>query len=344
MRSLICATVVLIAAMAGLNAVAAADVALPAYMPQTVAPPADAGYVRADGSIHIVLGNRGMGVVIEGWNALFEQTHPGTHFSVVYNKQGNTLNMAALVHGISMVCPLAREINGQEQALYEAVVGGPPLVVEVAHGTLTLVRMTAGLAIYVHKDNPVQRLTMDQLARIFTTGAPEGDLTSWGQLGATGEWATRPIHPYGTPEYSGYGYFMVKKKWHDRLLAPGYEAFDLAAQIVKKVGEDSDGIGFLGQGFLTAQTHLVALSATAVGPYSDGRKEDVQDGSYLLDRRVGLAVRRVPGTAIDPFVKEYLRLVLSREGQAIVAAEKEGFVPLNAAQVQAERARLSIDQ
>ena len=320
------------------------DPGLPAYEPQAAAPPVGAPYVRADGTVHIVLGNRGIGVAIEGFNALFARTHPGARFSVEYNKEGNTLNMAALVHGVSMVCPLAREINDLELRMYEEIVGGEPLVVNFAHGTLSSVRMTAGLAIYVHKDNPIRRLTMDQLARIFTTGGLGGDLTHWGQLGATGDWAKRPIHTYGTPEYSGYGYFMVKRKWGDRPFAPGYEAFDLAAQIVKRVGEDAYGIGFLGQGFLTPQTRLVALAENASGPYMEGTEEEVASGRYPLDRYVGLAVRRVPGSPLDPFVKEYLRLVLSREGQAIVASEADGYVPLNAAQVAAERAKLGIER
>src|SRR4029077_11331228 len=123
--------------------------------------------------------------------------------------------------------------NMAEKKTYAEIVGGEPLVVNIAHGTLTSVRMTAGLAIYINRENPVRQLTMDQLARIFTTGAPGGDLTHWGQVGATGEWAMRPIHIYGTPEYSGYGYFMVRNKWGGRQFAPGYEAFELAAQIVK---------------------------------------------------------------------------------------------------------------
>ena len=89
----------------------------------------------------------------------------------------------------------------------------------------------------------------------------------------------RPIHTYGTPESSGYGYFMLKNKWGDRPLAPGYESFDLAAQIVKRVGEDIYGIGFSGQGFLTPQTRLVALAGNADGPYMIGTEEEV--ASYL---------------------------------------------------------------
>src|SRR6202521_785802 len=318
------------------------DPRLPAYEPQPATPPKDAGYLLPDGTVHIISGNRGIGVALEGFNALFARTHPGTKFRIDYNREGNSVNIAALAHGITLVGPLGRETNWLEQAIYRNIVGGEPLTIRIAHGTLISPRMTAGLAIYVNKDNPIGKLTMDQLARIFTTGAPGGDLTHWGQLGAGGEWAARPIHPYGTPEYSGYGYFMVKNKWSDRTFPPGYEAFELAAQIVKRVGEDSYGIGFAGQGFLTAQTRLVALAHGAEGPYMEGTEEEVANGLYPLDRYVGLALRRVPGEPLDPFVVEYLRLILSREGQEIVAAEKDGYVPLDAEQVAAERAKLGI--
>lgn len=317
------------------------DPRLPAYEPSPVAPPACAGYVLPDGTVRIVSGNRGIGAVLEGFNALFSRTHPGTRFRVDYNREGNSVNMAALTHGITLVGPMGREANGLEKDMYRNVVGGDPLYVSIAHGTLTSPRMTAGLAIYVHKDNPVRKLTMDQLARIFTTGAPGGDVTHWGQVGATGEWASRPIHTYGTPEASGYGYFMLKNRWGGRPFAPGYESFDLAAQIVKRVGEDAYGIGFAGQGFLTRATALVALARSVEGPYMEGTEEEVASGRYPLGRSVDLAIRRVPGEPLDPFVVEYLRLILSREGQAIVAAELDGFVPLNAGQVAAERAKLA---
>jgi phosphate transport system substrate-binding protein len=341
---MIAATARLAAAIAFTMGTAAAaatlDPRLPGYDPQPAMPPKDAGYLLPDGTVHIVSGNRGIGVVLEGFNALFARTHPGTKFRIDYNREGNSVNMAALAHGITLVGPLGRETNWLEQASYRNIVASEPLTIKIAHGTLTSPRMTAGLAIYVNKDNPIRKLTMDQLARIFTTGAPGGDLTHWGQLGASGEWAARPIHTYGTPESSGYGYFMLKNKWGDRPFAPGYESFELAAQIVKRVGEDSYGIGFSGQGFLTPQTRLVALAENAAGPYMEGTEQEVASGRYPLDRSVDLAIRRVPGKPLDPFVKEYMRLILSREGQAIVAAEADGYVPLNATQVAEERAKL----
>ena len=342
-RRLVRRLMALIAAIAATGTcahAAALDPRLPHYEPQQVAVPAGARYVLKDGTVHIVSGNRGMGVVLEGFDALFERTHPGTKFRIDYNKEGNSVNIAALVHGVTMVCPLGRDLNALEQTTYQELVGGEPAIIRIAHGTLTSARMTAGLAIYVNKDNPVRKLTMEQLARIFTTGAPGGDLTHWGQVGAAGEWASEPIHIYGTPEASGYGDFMFKKKWNDRPFAPGYQTFELAAQIVKRVGEDPYGIGFAGQGFLTPATRLVALANEVNGVYMDGTEDEVASGRYPLDRTVALTFRHVPGEPVDPFVKEYLRLILSREGQAIVAAEADGFVPLNAGQVAEERAKL----
>ena len=87
---------------------------------------------------------------------------------------------------------------------------------------------------------------------------------------------------------------------------------------------------------------MVALSGNAAGPFMEGTEEEVASARYPLDRFVGVAIRRAPGEPLDPFVKEYLRLVLSREGQAIVAAEADGYVPLTAAQVAAERSKLGI--
>ena len=72
----------------------------------------------------------------------------------------------------------------------------------------------------------------------------------------------------------------------------------------------------------------------------EGTEQEVASGRYPLDRSVDLAIRRVPGKPLDPFVKEYMRLILSREGQAIVAAEADGYVPLNATQIADERAKL----
>src|ERR1700693_4372271 len=123
---MIAATSRLAAAIAftmGTAAAATPDPRLPAYDPRPATPPKDAGYLLPDGTVHIVSGNRGIGVVLEGFNALFARTHPGTKFRIDYNREGNSVNIAALAHGITLVGPLGRETNWIEQASYRNIVG-----------------------------------------------------------------------------------------------------------------------------------------------------------------------------------------------------------------------------
>jgi len=307
---------------------------------QSIAPPADAGYVRPDGAIRIVCGNRGMGRILEGFGDLFSRNHPGVRFAIEYNRLGNAVNLPALTHGVTLVGPMGREATPVELVPYRKIVGADPLIIRIAHGTIVARDKAAPLAIYVHRSNPLARLTVAQVARIFTSGTTGGDLTTWGQLGLTGEWANRAIHPCGTPEASGFGAFMQLHRMDGRAFTPGYESFPLAAQIVKRVGEDPGAIGFSALGFQTPQTRIIAVAERPEGPFLTGTAEEIASGNYPYDRFVYLYLRRTPGQPLDPFVKEYVRLVLSAEGRQIIAAEPDGFIPLNPREAAAELAKV----
>ena len=129
-------------------------------------------------------------------------------------------------------------------------------------------------------------------------------------------------------------------KFAGRVFTPGYESFLLAADIVKRVGEDPGAIGFSALGFQTPETKVIAVAARPEGPFLTGTAAEVASGDYPYDRFVYLYVRRDPGHPLDPFVKEYLRLALSHEGQQIIGAEPDGFIPLNAREAAAELAKL----
>jgi phosphate transport system substrate-binding protein len=189
---MIAATARLAAAVAFTMAAAAAatlDPRLPAYDPQPATPPKDAGYLLPDGTVHIVSGNRGIGVALEGFNALFARTHPGAKFRIDYNREGNSVNIAALAHGITLVGPLGRETNWLEQTSYRNIVGGEPLTIKIAHGTPVAAGRRSG--VYVNRTirSGSSRWTS---ARIFTTGAPVAILRTE-QLGTSSEWAS--AHP-----------------------------------------------------------------------------------------------------------------------------------------------------
>lgn len=313
------------------------DPALPSYHPLPVQLQAGAPYVLRDGSIRIG-GAEHAQVMVDGFNALFAQTHPGFTFTV--ELKGTTTGMPLLTHGVTLFAPLGREVNAVERVPYTKIVGQSPVEIHVAHDSNVPGKFATNLAIYVNRANPVDRLTMDQVARIFARGHPGGDLTTWSQLKAKGDWATLPIHPYATPEASGFGDYMQKHVLDGRPLTFAADQFPNTKELIKCVAGDRAGICLAAIGVKDPGVKQVALAMKPDGPFSTGSVDDLIAGRYPLGRYLYFYVRRLPGQPVDPVVKEYFRLILSREGQQIIAAEPDGYIPLTAAEAAAELAKL----
>ena len=290
--------------------------------------PAGAGYYTEDGAVRIISGNHGMQPILEKFDALFEATHPGVKFKLEFNRLGNSINVASIAYGMTLLAPMGRQAMPAEMLAFRQAVGADPLVIRFAHGTVVSQDKAAPLAIYVNKANPLDNVTMAQLERIFTQGAAGGDLTDWEQLGA-GKGA---IHTYGTPEISGFGSFLLAEKMHGRSFRQDYEAFPLAAQIVRRVGQDAGGIGVAALGFLTPDVKLLSIDGSA------GGAEDIVNGRYPLDRYIYFYLR----DANDALAKDYVALVLSPAGQKIIAEEENGFLPLNQAEIAEEARKLQM--
>lgn len=325
------------AALSWSAAGAAVDPALPDYIPQTAAPPAGASYLAADGAVRIV-GTEVVAEALERLDARFAELHPGTRFAP--SLKGTSAAIPALTFGVTAFAPMGRHVIWVEKVPYSKIVGAEPLEIRVAHGAVSGGKKANVLGIFVNKSNPVDRLTTEQAARIFASGHPKGDLTQWSQLGAKGEMARYPIHTYGAGDDGGFGQYMLDYQFHGLRFRRGQERFADSAQIVKRVGEDAAGIGVAALGYATPDVKVVAIAPAEGAPYSSGSAADVGAGRYPYDRYVYFYVRREPGKPVDAFVKEYLRFVLSKEGQRLIAAEEGGYVPLNASEARAELAKL----
>ena len=301
-------------------------------------PPKNAGYLLRDGSVAIV-GYNDMSGIFANLNALFIQAHPGIAFSM--RLKGTATAAPALTLGVSAFAPMGAEFSEMELEAYKSFVGASPMLLRVAHCSLSPNALSAPVGIFVNKANPIQQLTVEQVARIFTTGSPGGDITGWGQIGLKGEWAGRPIHPCGIAEEAAAGLaaFMLRKMG-GRPFAPDYDQFAQSSQVVKRVGEDPLAIGFASGNIVTGETKLVAIAEKEGGPASSLTASEVVSGRYPYDRYLLIYVRRIPGESIDPFVKEYLRLVLSREGQQAIATAPPNYLPLNARELKEELAKL----
>jgi phosphate transport system substrate-binding protein len=192
----------------------------------------------------------------------------------------------------------------------------------------------------VNKDNPLDKATLAEVDSVFskTRRRAGKSISTWGQLGLTGDWASRPISLYGRNSASGtYGFFkehvLQNGDYKDAVKEqPG------SASVVQGVTADRFGMGYSGIGYRTSGVKNLSLAAKAGGPYSNGSYEDVVSGKYPLSRFLYIYVNKAPGKELDPVVREFLKLVLSRDGQDIVI--KDGYYPLAEKIVQEELAKL----
>jgi phosphate transport system substrate-binding protein len=313
---------------------------MPEYQAQSVSLPPHASYLDEQGAIRIG-GAEHAQFVIDRFNALFAGSHPGVRFSG--HVKGTTATMPLLTYGRMLYGPMGRSANEAELEAYEKAVGAAPLEIRIAHTSDDAQQeMSYSIGIYVNRANPIERLSAGQVARIFTNGNPDGDLSNWGQLGAGGAWKERAIHPFGTPEYTGMGTYMQSGPLQGRTFTPAYEQWGSTETILKRLEQDPAGIAFAAIGHENAALRQLAIVSGDGRSETHGSRQDVAAGIYPYGRYVYFYLRREPGQALDPVAKEYLRLVLSRQGQEIIASQAGGYIPLSAAEVRAELQKIEL--
>ncbi|MDO8040143.1 PstS family phosphate ABC transporter substrate-binding protein [Janthinobacterium sp. SUN137] len=317
---------------------AALDPALPAYVPQPVKVPATAGYLDRKTGAAMIGGAEHVATVVGQWNALFAASHPGIVLG--FDGKGTSSAVPLLMHDKLLFGAMGRAINAIELVPYRKIVGRDALEIRIAHTASTPgEHLATSLAVYVNRANPLTRLTAAQVSQILSIGNPGGDFSRWGQLGLSGEWRERAIHPYGTAAYTGFGDYLQREHFQGRALAASHEELGNTAAITGRIAQDPAGIGVAALGVQHPQLRQLGIVG-ADGRATTGTDEEVVAQRYPYGRYVYLYVRRLPGQAVDPLAKEYLRLVLSREGQAVIAAQPGGYLPLTAAQARAELEKL----
>lgn len=329
----------------------AIDAAIPTYRPVPVPQPHDRGYIMRDGSIRI-LGFDDMSGMVARWNALFEKTHPGIRFTPIL--KGNGTAIPGITYDMTAFAPEGGGATGLELLPYEKIYGSKKepiaaLVIRVAHGSLNPAAKMSPLGIVVNKSNPIRSLTKEQVAAIFTTGSGEGDVVNWSQIGMGGALAGKPIHPTGLywdnymrPEDPNVGeYFMYRHTgpYPGYVFSPNYEQYLRYSEVTQKVAADPLAIGMVALNKVTPNVRVVPI-VNRHGQLTTGTPAELKANAYPYSRDLYIYVRREPGSAFDPLVKEYLKMVLSREGQQAVAMDAKGYLPLSATDVALEKDRL----
>jgi phosphate transport system substrate-binding protein len=264
------------------------------------------------------------------WGETFSRFYPNVRLQV--EGKGSSTAPPALIAGTAQFGPMSRPMKPTEIDAFEKKYGYKPTEIKTSFDAL---------AVFVSRDNPLEKMTLAQADAVFSKTRRRGhpqDIGTWGGLGLAGDWASRPISLYGRNSASGtYGFFkehvLQNGDYKDTVKEqPG------SASVVQGITSDRYGIGYSGIGYKTSGVKVVALAEKEGGTFSSGSYEDVVKGTYPLARYLYLYVNRPPGKPLDPLVREFLKLVLGKQGQEVVV--KDGYLPLTSQIVSDERRKL----
>ena len=285
------------------------------YAPRPVAVPSEAGYVGADGTIAVV-GYNDMEEMLQALNTRFTAGHPGFKFALAL--KGTRTAPPALAKGVSAFAPMGAEFSPHELADYRAATGGEPRLFRVAHCSLNPKALSGPLAIIVHQDNPLTSLTLAEVADIFSGRNSRG------------------LHPCGLAPGTALALFLRRQALGGKDFVPGFKGFPQSREVVGEVARDPQAIGFTAAMRVMPGVKVLALSRAAGSAPVELNEGSIRAGAYPLDRFL-LIYARGP---LEPWIREYLRFVLSQEGQEVIARGTLGYLPLNAVELVAERAKL----
>jgi phosphate transport system substrate-binding protein len=323
---------------------------LPDYEPQMRV----TGVLRSSGSAE-------MGPLMKLWEAGFKRVHPDVQFA------DNLKSSATAMYGLDMrtadLALMGRPVFPYERyGVYERSWVYPAFV-EVATGSAERLHKSPAYAIFVHKDNPLAKISVRELDGVFgaqraggwnalswdtkVARTPKDDIRTWGTLGLVGDWARKPIHPYGKPRLGAGAitYFQARVMGGGELFNEELREYAEPARMIAELGRDPLGIAYAPIAFATPQVRAIAVSETPAGPYVPLTRASVGDRSYPLHRPVYIyytiddAKTDIAPARGDPRAKEFLRYILSRQGQADVTREGS-YLPLTAPVVREQLRKL----
>jgi phosphate transport system substrate-binding protein len=277
------------------------------------------------------VGSDSMNNLMALWGEQFNKFYPNVKVQI--EGKGSATAPAALIAGTAQLGPMSRPMKATEIDQFEKKFGYKPTEVRTS---------VDALAVFVNKDNPIKSLSLVQVDSIFSKSRRAGgkqDIKTWGQLGLTGDWSAKPISMYGRNSASGtYGFFkehaLKNGDFKDEVKEqPG------SAAVVQSVTGERFAIGYAGIGYATAGVRAVPLAEKDGAKPFEATSENAYAGDYPLSRFLLIYVNKAPNKPLDPLTGEFLKLVLSREGQESVL--KDGYFPITSAIAKEETGKLA---
>jgi phosphate transport system substrate-binding protein len=310
------------------------DPALPAFRPRTA---------KLTGSFKGASSDV-LKVLVEKWFEKFKAYHPEVSLSIAPPYAGS-LGANELVKGDLDFVFVSRELRPDDIKGFRTKFGYDPLSIPISGGSYRHFGAVDTIAFFVNKNNPIEKITFDQLDAMYSSTHHRGGkpITRWGDLGLTGEWADKPIRLYGVKPWNGFEEFVRQRvlsvgdrrgEWRDDI------AFEkLVFPVARKVADDPGGIGYSGLAYIDAGVKVLPLVEKAGASPVAPTYENVALAAYPLNRLMFFNANKAPGKPLDPALDEFLRFVLSREGQQVVL-EHASYIPLRANQAQNSRGLL----
>jgi phosphate transport system substrate-binding protein len=283
-------------------------------------------------------------VLVEKWFEKFKTYHPETTLTISPPYAGS-LGAVELVKGDLDFVFVSRELKPDDIKGFKDKFGYDPLSVPVSGGSYRHYGALDTVAFYVNKDNPIEKISFDQLDAMYSTTHHRGGkpITKWGDLGLTGEWADKPVKLYGIKPWNGFEEFVRQRvlsvgdkrgEWREDI------AFEkVVFPVAKKVSDDRYGIGYSGIAYIDAGVKVIPVVEKAGATPQAPTYENVALATYPLSRLTFFNTNKAPGKPLNPALDEFLRFILSREGQQVVL-DQASYIPLRGNQVQSGRALL----
>lgn len=309
------------------------DPALPAYAPRPGLK-LSGNYSGTSSDVLVDLTQR--------WIAAFQQHHPDVNLSIAPPYAGS-LGARELIKGDLDFVMVSRELKPDDLTDFRAKFGYDPFSIPVVGGTWRHFGFLDSVVFFVHEDNPLRSLTFDQLDALLSSTRHRGGnpIRTWDQLGLPGEWAGQPIKVWGIQPWNGFEEFV-----RQRVLSVGGRRGEWRADLnfVKtvfpvsaEVAADRHAIGYAGLAYVGPGVKLLGLAEDAAGPAVAPGYEEVALAEFPLSRLCFMNLNKKPGQPPAPVLAEFLRFILSREGQQVVR-DQGIFLPLRAEQAAASRA------
>jgi phosphate transport system substrate-binding protein len=325
---------------------ARAAAAMPRYRPEQPV----SGAIRLWGH-----GNRKlpwMHYLVDQWAEDFRRFHPGARIET--HLYGTSSGIPALYNGLGDIALLGEEILPDAARAFERVKGYAPTGIALMTGSVDIRNFDYAQMIFVHRDNPLTRISLVELDAILGTEHRRGprNIRRWGEMGLTGAWADRPITPYSWAIDDSFGFYLRNAvmlgshRWNPALQGFAHinnadgTIYDHGQQILDALARDPGGIAISNIRYAVPGVKPLLLAHTPDGPFVEVSEDSLIAQRYPLTRTLPAVIDRAPDGRLDPRVREFLLYVLSREGQE--AVNRDGrYLPLSPQACETERRRLA---